>query len=367
LFHTSNETVWEYANRFTKFTNYVHKVYTVHRGVVYPMPVNLGTINQFFCTALGPDGARALIAEQSSELGGAEPSNLLEKGISLVGRPLFEAFFAGYTAKQWQTPLEQLPASVISRLPVRYTYDNRYFSDTHEGLPVDGYAKWFEHMVDNPRIEVRLGVDFLADGSEGVGTFASGDEGDRSSGKQEINDNYGSGPTRANTDASCQSTDDASLTKANALGAVPIVYTGPIDRYFGYSAGNLSWRTIDLKEEIVPVGDFQGTSVMNYADLDVPFTRIIEFRHFHPERNYTPDGTVIHREYSRFASTSDEAYYPVNTDSDQAKLIDYRNLTKQEPRVHFGGRLGTYAYLDMHQAISSALHFVDTGLRDLLC
>ncbi|MDR0837602.1 MAG: UDP-galactopyranose mutase [Propionibacteriaceae bacterium] len=322
LFHTSNERVWEYANRFTTFTNYVHRVYTVHGGTVYPMPVNLGTINQFFGTAMSPDEARTFIAQQAAEFAGDEPQNLLEKGISLVGRPLFEAFFAGYTAKQWQTPLEQLPPSIISRLPVRYTYDNRYFSDTHEGLPADGYAKWFERMADNPRIDVKLGVDFFA---------ADGD-----------------------------------LTKTAAVGQIPVVYTGPIDRYFNYSAGNLAWRTIDLIEETLPTADFQGTSVMNYADTHVPFTRIIEFRHFHPERSYAGDTTLIHREYSRFAAPEDEPYYPVNTAADQAVLAQYRELAKAEPRVHFGGRLGNYAYLDMHQTIASALGFAETGLIKLL-
>jgi UDP-galactopyranose mutase len=342
LFHTSNERVWEYANRFTAFTNYVHRVYTVHGGTVYPMPVNLGTINQFFGTAMGPDEARAfiasqtarygscdcaqddanearaLIASQPGEFAGREPQNLLEKGISLVGRPLFEAFFAGYTANQWQTPLEQLPPSIISRLPVRYTYDNRYFSDTHEGLPADGYAKWFERMVDNPRITVKLDVDFFAT--------------------------------------------DGEFTKTATVGQTPVVYTGPIDRYFDHSAGNLAWRTIDLLQETLPTADFQGIPVMNYADLDVPFTRIIEFRHFHPERSYASDATLIHREYSRFAQPADEPYYPVNTPTDQAVLSEYRQLAKAEPNVHFGGRLGNYAYLDMHQTIASALAFADTDL-----
>ena len=153
LFHTSNERVWEYVNRFTTFTNYVHKVYTSHKGEVYPMPVNLGTVNQFFRSAYSPAEARALIAEQAAELGDKTPANFVEKGISLIGRPLYEAFIKHYTAKQWQTDPEQLEASIISRLPVRYTYDNRYFNDTHEGLPTDGYTAWLTRMADNPLIE----------------------------------------------------------------------------------------------------------------------------------------------------------------------------------------------------------------------
>ncbi|GAA2180428.1 UDP-galactopyranose mutase [Brooklawnia cerclae] len=320
LFHTSNEKVWEYVNRFTTFTGYQHHVYTTHKGVVYPMPVNLGTVNQFFQAAYRPDEARELIKQQSQELGGKEPSNFVEKGISLVGRPLYEAFFMNYTAKQWQTAPEDLPASIVSRLPVRYTYDNRYFNDTHEGLPTDGYGAWLTRMVDNPLITVLTDTDFFDDSH--------------------------------------------AYSKSKVVGTVPVVYTGPVDRYFGYREGDLTWRTIDLEEEVLPIGDFQGTSVMNYADLDVPFTRIHEFRHFHPERDYYPtDKTVIHREYSRFATRDDEPYYPINTEDDRTRLKLYRQAAAAEPQVLFGGRLGTYKYLDMHMAIASALMVYETRLR----
>ena len=319
LFHTSNERVWEYVNRFTSFTNYVHKVYTRHNGEVYPMPVNLGTINQFFRSAYGPDEARALIAEQSAELGDKIPANFVEKGISLIGRPLYEAFIKHYTAKQWQTDPEQLEASIISRLPVRYTYNNNYFNDTWEGLPTDGYTAWLERMADHPNIDVRLDTDFFDP-------------------SQEVN-------------------------RDNVRGNVPVVYTGPVDRYFDYSEGELSWRTVDLEEEVLPIEDFQGTSVMNYPDPDVPFTRIHEFRHFHPERDYTKDATVIMREYSRFAGRDDEPYYPINTDADRAGLLRYRDRANAEPHVLFGGRLGTYKYLDMHMAIGSALSMFDNKIK----
>jgi len=322
LFHTSNERVWQYVNRFTSFTNYTHHVYTNHHGVIYPMPVNLGTINQFFSTAMGPTEARALVAQQASELAGRDPTNFVEKGVSLVGRPLYEAFFMNYTAKQWQTPPEDLPASIVSRLPVRYTYDNRYFSDTHEGLPTKGYNPWFEAMIDHPLIEVRLGVDFFDPGQD--------------------------------------------ISKTKIVGQVPVIYTGPLDRYFGYSFGTLGWRTIDLEEEILPIEDFQGCPVMNYADLNVPYTRIHEFRHFHPERNYTKDATIIMREFSRFAGQDDEPYYPVNTEEDRGRLAKYREAANQEPDVVFGGRLGTYQYLDMHMAIASALTMVDETLAPRL-
>ncbi len=318
LFHTSNERVWEYVNRFTSFTNYVHKVYTTVGGEVFPMPVNLGTINQFFRAAYTPDQARAVIAEQAQEVQGDRASaNFQTKGISLVGRPLFEAFFQGYTAKQWQTDPQELPSSIISRLPVRFNYDNRYFNDRWEGLPVDGYTAWLERMADHPNIEVILDTDFFDSAQP--------------------------------------------LNRDAVIGQIPVVYTGPIDRFFDYRAGELGWRTIDLELETLNVGDFQGTSVMNYGDLNVPFTRIHEFKHFHPERDYYPqDRTVIAREYSRFAERDDEPYYPIDRSDDRAKLEAYRALAGEEaPNVMFGGRLGMYKYFDMHMAIGSALSHTD--------
>ncbi|MEV4671067.1 UDP-galactopyranose mutase [Actinomadura sp. NPDC049382] len=313
LFHTSNERVWEYANRFTAFTGYRHHVYSTFRGKVYPMPINLGTICAFFGRAFSPDEARALIARQAAEV--TDPANLEEKAISLIGRPLYEALIRGYTAKQWQTDPRDLPAEIITRLPVRYTFDNRYFNDVHEGLPVDGYTAWLERMADHPRIEVRLDTDFLD-------------------------------------------------LRGDAVGNVPVVYTGPLDRYFDYAEGELGWRTLDFETRVEPTGDFQGTPVMNYADEDVPYTRIHEFRHFHPERaDYPPDKTVIMREYSRAAARGDEPYYPVDTAADRARLLAYRELAKGEPGVLFGGRLGTYKYLDMHMAIAAALSMVDNKLR----
>ena len=323
LFHTSTPNVWEYVNRFTTFTDYVHRVYTVHKGTVYPLPINLGTINQFFHAAYGPDEARSRIAEQAAELGDATPANLEEKGVSLIGRPLFEAFIKNYTAKQWQTDPHDLPAGIISRLPVRYNYDNRYFNDKWEGLPVDGYTAWLERMADHPNIEVQLNVDFFDESQP--------------------------------------------LNKRAVVGQVPVVYTGPIDRYFDYAEGELSWRTLDFDEETVDTGDFQGTSVMNYADLDVPFTRIIEFKHFHPERadRVASDRSIIAREHSRFAKRGDEPYYPVNTPADRENLLKYRALADAEPRVLFGGRLGMYKYFDMHMAIGSALSMWENKLTEL--
>jgi UDP-galactopyranose mutase len=317
LFHTSNARVWEYVNRFTTFTGYQHRVFSVYKGRVYPLPINLATICEYFGSVMSPDEARALIAEQSAEVPSGQAANLEEQAISLIGRPLYEAFFRGYTSKQWQTDPTELPAEIVTRLPVRYTFNNRYFSDTFEGLPTDGYTAWLDRMADHKNIEVRLGTDFAE-------------------------------------------------LRSSLLGNVPVVYTGPLDAYFGYAAGDLGWRTLDFDLEVVPTGDFQGTPVMNYADADVPFTRIHEFRHFHPERDWYPkDKTVIMREYSRLAGRGDEPYYPINTAADRERLLSYREMAEREPGVFFGGRLGTYKYLDMHMAIGSALSMYDNHIRPL--
>ena len=316
LFHTSNKRVWDYVNRFTDFTDYQHRVFTRHQGQIYSFPMNLGLLCQFFGRAFTPDEAKALVAEQAAEIDTADAQNLEEKAISLIGRPLYEAFVRGYTAKQWQTDPKELPASNIPRLPVRYTFNNRYFNDTYEGLPVEGYTAWLEKMAEHPNIEVRLSTDYFDVRGE--------------------------------------------------LPDVPVVYTGPLDRYFDYAEGELGWRTLDFESEVVATGDFQGTPVMNYADEEVPYTRIHEFRHFHPERDYYPnDKTVVVREYSRFAEHGDEPYYPINTPEDRTKLTAYRERAKaeaKERKVLFGGRLGTYKYLDMHMAIGSALSMFDNKL-----
>ena len=320
LFHTSNQRVWDYVNRFTSFTGYQHRVFCMHDGQAYQFPMGLGLVSQFFGRYFSPDEARALIAEQASEIDTADANNLEEKAISLIGRPLYEAFIKHYTAKQWQTDPKNLPAGNITRLPVRYNFDNRYFSDTYEGLPVDGYTAWLENMAADDKITVALNTDW----------FDVRDE----------------------------------LRAANP--SAPVVYTGPLDRYFDYSAGDLGWRTLDFELEVLDTGDFQGTPVMNYNDADVPFTRIHEFRHFHPERTeYPSDKTVIMREFSRFADESDEPYYPINTPEDRDRLAAYRDLAKAETAANgvlFGGRLGTYQYLDMHMAIASALTMFDNTL-----
>jgi len=316
LFHTSNKRVWEYVNRFTEFTGYQHRVFARVKDQVYSFPMNLGLINQFFGKSHTPDEARELIAKQSSEVDSADVQNLEDKGISLIGRPLYEAFVKGYTAKQWQTDPKELDESIISRLPVRYTFDNRYFNDTYEGLPVNGYTAWLEKMADHELIDVRLDTDYF-----------------------DVREHIPAG--------------------------TPTVYTGPLDHYFGYSEGRLGWRTLDFEQEVVSTSDYQGAPVVNYNDEEVPYTRILEFRHFHPERDYPKDKTVIVREYSRFAKEDDEPYYPINTPENREKLERYRELAKTEAKernVLFGGRLGTYKYLDMHMAIGSALSAFDNKI-----
>ncbi|CAN5382305.1 UDP-galactopyranose mutase [soil metagenome] len=320
LFHTSNKRVWDYVRQFTEFTGYQHRVFAMHNGQAYQFPMGLGLVSQFFGKYFTPDEARRLIAEQATEFDSNDAQNFEEKAISLIGRPLYEAFMKHYTAKQWETDPKNLPASNITRLPVRYTFDNRYFNDTYEGLPVDGYTAWLQSMAADERIEVRLDTDWF-----------------------DVRDEL----------------------RAESPSA-PVVYTGPLDRYFDYADGKLGWRTLDFETEVLDTGDFQGTPVMNYNDADVPFTRIHEFRHFHPERDtYPADKTVIMREYGRFAKDDDEPYYPINTPDDRAVLAAYRERAKAETasaKVLFGGRLGTYQYLDMHMAIASALNMYDNTL-----
>ena len=325
LFHTSNPRVWEYVNRFTEFTGYVHRVYATHNGEVYPLPINLGTINQFFRAHYTPAEARALVEEQAGELAGQDPQNLNDKGISLIGRPLYEAFIKEYTGKQWQTDPSELPASIISRLPVRFNYDNRYFKDTWEGLPRDGYAAWFERMIDDPRIHVSLNTDFF--------------------------------------DASQPYNKEA----LNAAG-VPVVYTGPVDRYFDYELGDLKWRTVDFREVRYDEDDHFGCPVMNFSDADVPYTRAIEFKNFNPERHDSQnhERTVVWEEYSRFAERGDEPYYPINTEADKDLYAKYVELERTVPNTVFGGRLGTYKYYDMHQVIDTALTTYEQQIHPML-
>ncbi len=307
LFHTSNREVWDYLSRFTDFNDYQHVVYTTYKGKVYTMPINLETINSYYEKNLTPSEAYEFLQTEIKKYHIETPQNLEEKAISLIGKPLYEAFIYGYTKKQWEIDPKNLPANIITRLPVRYNYNHRYFKDKYEGLPVDGYGKVFEKMLDHENITVKLEVDFF-----------------------EIKDSI---PAE-----------------------VKVIYSGPVDRYFDYKHGVLGWRTIDFEIERKEMNDFQGTSVMNYAEADVPYTRIHEFKHYHPEREQSDKETIIFKEFSRTAGKEDDPYYPINTPEDKEMYAKYLAETKDESHVIFGGRLGTYKYLDMHQVISMALN-----------
>jgi len=314
LFHTSSKEVWDWIGQFTAFNNYRHRVLTRHAGRMYTMPINLMTLNNFFDVDLKPSEAAAFIAGKAGAEGFHDPQNFEEKGISLIGRELYEAFIQSYTAKQWETDPKLLPAETIKRLPVRFNYNDFYFNDIYEGLPLDGYHAIFERIFANKLIDVVCGCDFF---------------------------------------------DIRGTLRPDAQ----VIYTGPIDRYFNERLGTLGWRTLDFEIERPQMEDYQGASVVNYPDADVGFTRIHEFRHLHPERRYRADRTLIMREYSRFASPQDEPYYPINTQADRALYDNYAALAAREPNVIFGGRLGTYRYLDMHQAIGAALKSFE---RDVL-
>ncbi len=250
LFHTDSEDVWSYLNAFTTFTQHRHRVLTVHRGQVYSMPINLGTICAFFGRHMTPEEARGLIASQTASAKTAAPANLEEKAISLIGRPLYEAFVRGYTKKQWQVDPRELPSDIITRLPVRFNFEPYYFADRYEGLPTDGYTTMFQAMAASPLIDVWLGVDFM--------------DVRRQLGRDQL-----------------------------------VIYSGPIDRYFDYGLGELGWRTLDFEKAVVATDDFQGAAVINYADEEIPYTRIHEFKHLHGERRYPSGKTVIYREYSK--------------------------------------------------------------------
>jgi UDP-galactopyranose mutase len=317
LFHTSSENVWSYVSKFTEFNDYRHTVYTEHKGEIFPMPINLGTINQFFRSSYGPEEAKVLVEGLAKTEGGLPPNNLEDKAISLIGRPLYEAFIRGYTAKQWQTDPKVLEPDIITRLPVRFSYDNRYFSDTYEGLPLTGYDNWIINMSSHELISVVTKTEF-----------------------KEI--------------------------KGEISPKQLVIYTGPIDEFFSFSEGRLGWRTLDFDIEHVDRSDFQGTSVMNFADEEVPYTRIHEFKHLHKERRdlFAQPNTIIAREFSRFAELGDEPYYPINSTQDRERLLSYRSMQKEYANYLFGGRLGTYKYLDMHMAIASALTMYDQDVKD---
>lgn len=310
IFHTDNDRIWNYVQRFSGFNDYRHRVRTIANGRVYSLPINLGTICAFFDAILTPAEARELLASQGAAAGGRENEDLEQRAISLVGRPLYEALIRGYTAKQWGDDPRNLPAETIGRLPVRFSFDDQYFSDAHQGLPIAGYDKLARTMADSPRIDVALATDF--------------------------HDIQHLIPT-----------------------GMPLVYSAPVDRYFDYRCGRLAWRTVDLDIRRLGVADAQGTAVLNFADHQIPWTRVHEFQHLHPERKSRLDQTIVAYEYPRAAVAADEAYYPVNSPSDRSIIRAYRELARARESVIFGGRLGSYRYLDMHMAIGSGLQVAD--------
>lgn len=308
IFHTRSEKVWNYIRNWTDFTPYRHQVLFKCGGRVYFMPISLKTLCDFYGRDLSPADAADLLKSESGNAGISEPRNLEEKAVSLIGRPLYETFIAGYTQKQWGRSPSELPAEIITRLPVRTAFRTDYFSDPHQGVPKEGYAPLFKKLLTHRNIELRLNTDFAA--------------------------------IRSAIPPSCM-----------------IIYTGMIDEYFGGRFGALSWRSLRFEWETLPIRDFQGTAVMNYGDPDVPFTRIHEFKHYHPERAapFESNQTILCREYPEEYRPGKEAYYPVNDERNRLLLAKYESLAARQKNVLFCGRLGRCRYWDMDKAVEAAL------------
>ncbi|WBU62400.1 UDP-galactopyranose mutase [Paracoccus albus] len=300
IFHTDDAEVWDYVNRFAAFMPFQNRVKTTSQGAVYSLPVNLLTINQFFGQTLRPDEAREFI-NQKADTSIEEPQNFEEQALRFVGRDLYEAFFKGYTEKQWGCSPTELPASILKRLPVRFNYDDNYFFHRFQGMPRDGYTPMIEAILDHPRITVELSTPY---------------------------------------------------DPAMAADADHVFWSGPLDGYFDYRLGRLGYRTLDF-EQFTYDGDYQGCAVMNYGDREVPWTRITEHKHFSPWENH--EGSVCYREYSREAGPDDIPYYPVRLVEEKTLLAQYVDLAQATPGVTFVGRLGTYRYLDMDVTIREAL------------
>ena len=305
IFHTSNKQVWDYVNALAEFNRYTNSPVANYKGELYNLPFNMNTFNKMW-GVITPAEAQAKIEEQKAAAHVENPQNLEEQAISLVGTDIYEKLIKGYTEKQWGRPCDQLPAFIIKRLPVRLIYDNNYFNDKYQGIPVGGYTALVEKLLDG--IEVRLGVDYLAD------------------------------------------------REALSALAKTVVYTGPIDAYFGYKLGALEYRSVRFETEVLDMPNYQGNAVVNYTDAETPYTRIIEHKHF---EFGTQPKTVISREYSAEWKPGDEPYYPVNDGKNAALYRAYRELARQEQRVIFGGRLGEYRYYDMDQVVRAALDCAD--------
>lgn len=315
IFHTNNIAVWNYVNQFAEFNRFTNSPVANYHGELYSMPFNMYTFNKMW-GVVTPEEANAKIEEQRKEAGIIEVKNLEEQAIRLIGKDIYEKLIKGYTEKQWGRPCNQLPAFIIKRLPVRLTFDNNYFEAKYQGIPIGGYTKMVEKMLDG--IEVQLNVNYLEHKSE-----------------------------------------------LDAL-SNRVVYTGAIDRYFGYKLGALEYRSVQFENEILDIPNFQGNAVVNYTDCETPWTRIIEHKWFEfgkdEEGNELPK-TVISREYSSEWKLGDEPYYPVNDEKNSKRYKEYRHLADKEEKIIFGGRLGEYKYYDMDTVIESALYLSDKELK----
>ncbi len=308
IFHTNDREVWSYVQRFAEFNRFTNSPVANYKGELYSLPFNMYTFNRMW-GVVTPEEAEAVIAAQRQSAGTAEPKNLEEQAIRLVGTDIYEKLIRGYTQKQWGRPCDQLPAFIIRRLPVRYTFDNNYFNAKYQGIPIGGYTQLVERILDG--IEVRLNCDFLAERD----------------------------------------------TLHNAARAV--IYTGPIDAFYDYRFGALEYRSVHFETEVLDKPNFQGNAVVNYTDAETPWTRIIEHKWFQfgkDDAGRDLPKTVISREYSSEWKPGDEPYYPVNDDRNAALYRQYMALADREDRVIFGGRLGEYRYYDMDQVLAAALN-----------
>ena len=309
IFHTNNKQVWEYVNQFAEFNRYTNSPVANYNGEIYNLPFNMNTFNKMW-GVITPAEAQAKIEQQRAEAGITEPKNLEEQAISLVGTDIYEKLIKGYTGKQWGRPCTELPAFIIKRLPVRFTYDNNYFNALYQGIPVGGYTQMVANMLGD--VEVRLNTDYFENKAE-----------------------------------------------LDQL-AEKVVYTGPVDAYFDYKLGTLQYRSVRFETETLDMENYQGNAVVNYTDSETPYTRIIEHKHF---EFGTQAKTVISREYSAEWNVGDEPYYPVNDDKNGALYAQYKELADKEENVIFGGRLGEYKYYDMDKVIEVALDVVTNELK----
>lgn len=304
IFHTSNKDVWNWVNQFAEFNNYINQPVARYKNELYNLPFNMNTFTKLWNDVFTPDQAKARIEEEKAKYHIDEPKNLEEQAINLVGPTIYEKLIKGYTAKQWGKKCEELPAFIIKRLPVRFTFDNNYFNDRYQGIPIGGYTKMVEKMLEG--VVVKLNYDYK--------------------------------------------------THKNEIQAKHVIYTGPIDEYFDFCYGPLEYRKVEFKNEILDTTNYQGNAVVNYTEYEVPYTRIIEHKHF--EFDTTSPKTVISKEYSSTWKPGDEPYYPLNNDKNNSLYQKYKELADKEANVSFGGRLGLYKYYDMDDTIEVALEFL---------